>query len=66
VTIDLISPDASFPESGQDIAAENSPVEEEKEEDYINIEDILTSLSPVNSRKTGGNLKNKPPVVSRS
>jgi len=48
------------------IAAENSPVEEEKEEDYIDIEDIFASLSPVNSRKTGGNLKNKPPVVGRS
>jgi len=48
--IDLISPDASFSESGQDIAAENSPVEE-KEEDYINIEDIFASLSPVNSSK---------------
>jgi len=65
VTIDLINPDSSFSESGQDIAAENSPVEEEKEEEYIDIEDILASLSPVNSRKTGGNLKNKPPVVSR-
>jgi len=41
--IDLISPDASFSESGQDIAAENSLVEEEKEEDYINIEDMLAS-----------------------
>jgi len=46
--------------------AESSPVEEEKEEDYIDIGEILVLLSPANSRKTGGNLKNKSPVVSRS
>jgi len=48
------------------IAAESSLVEEEKEEHYINIGDILIPLSPANSRKTGENFKNKPPVVSMS
>jgi len=66
VTINLISPEVSTLEDKWDTAAENSPGKEEKEEDYIDIEDTLTSLSPVNSRKTRGDLKNKPPVVSRS
>jgi len=66
VTINLISPEISTLEDEWDTAAENSPGKEEKEEDYIDIEDTLTSLSPVNCRKTRGDLKNKPPVVSRS
>jgi len=45
--------------------AKNSPVEEEKEK-YIDIEDVLTPPSPVESRNTGGILKNKPSVLTKS
>jgi len=57
VTVDLISPDVSSLEDAWDITAESSPIEEEKEEDYIDIEDILVPLSPANNRNTRGNLK---------
>jgi len=66
MVVDLISPEDSASEDEWDTAAENSPGEEEKKEEYVDIEDILASPSPVESRKTGGNLKNKPPVVTRS
>jgi hypothetical protein len=57
--MDLISPGTSSSEDAWDIAAENSPIEEEKEEEYIDIEDILAppSLYSVESRKTGRKLK---------
>jgi len=55
----LLSPETDFSEDAWNIAAENSSVKQEKEEEYIDIEDILAPPAPVESSKTGGKLKNK-------
>ena len=40
--------------------------EQEEKREQIEIEDIIASPSPVERKKTGGNLKNKLAVMTRS